>query len=219
VTAARSLDLVVLVALAAFLVLLVPRTWSMWRIYAGIRRRRLQDGSSFAPPAPPAVAALAEQLGSLGFQRIGERTLVLPDGKRRFEWDLVDTSAATYVAIVPFRVGGRMVCYSAFADGTFVETAYPTGTPVHRPDLVADVVRSSPEDAVAAHRRLLSEATSAHGPALSNRSMEDLLQRDATYRERHGGATMRRRMYVTVMVTGLVLLATASALVRLVVVD
>lgn len=144
---------------------------------------------------------------------------MLPDGTRRFEWDLVDASSTTYVAIVPFRAGGRMVCYSAFADGAFVETAYPIGTPVHRPDLVADVVTSSPEDAVAAHRRLMSEASSAHGPALSNRSMKDLLLRDATYRERHGGATMRRRVYVTVMVSSLAILAAASALVRLVVTD
>jgi hypothetical protein len=215
VTAVRLLDLVVLVAFVAILVLLLPRTWAMWRIYAGIRHRRLQDGSSFAPPAPPEVAALATRLGSVGFERIGERTLVLPDGVRRFEWDLVDMTSTTYVAVVPFRASGRMVCYSAFADGAFVETAYPIGTQVRRPDLVADVVTSSPEDAVVAHRRLLSEASSAHGPALSNRSMQDLLLRDATYRERHGGATMRRRMYVTVMMSGLVVLATASVLVRL----
>jgi hypothetical protein len=218
-TAGRLLDLVVLVGLAAFLVLLVPRTWSMWRIYAGIRHRRLQDGSAFAPPAPPAVAALAERLGSAGFRRIGERTLVLPDGTRRFEWDLVDSSSTTYVAIVPFRAGGRMVCYSAFADGAFVETAYPMGTPVRRPDLVAEVVKSSPEDAVATHRRLLSEASSTHGPALSNRSMEDLLERDATYRDRHGGATLRRRMYLTIAITCVAILATTAALVRLVVTD
>jgi len=219
VTAARILDLLVLVVLTAVLVWVLPRTWAMWRLYAGIRGRRLQDGSSFAPPAPPAVAALARRLGSIGFRRIGERTLVLPDGTRRFEWDLVDASSTTYVAIVPFRSGGRFVCYSAFADGAFVETSYPIGTPVQRPDLVARVVATSPEDAVLAHRRLLSNASSAHGPALGNRSMEDLLARDATYRERHGGATIRRRMYLTVGFSALAVLATAIGLLRLLVLD
>ena len=42
--------------------------------------------------------------------------------------------------------------------------------------------------------------------------MADLLQRDATYRERHGGATLRRRVYGWVTATAIVVLATASVL-------
>jgi len=219
VTTARLLDLIVVVVLVTVLIVVLPRTWAMWRIYAGIRQRRLQDGSSFAPPPSPAVAALAAHLQPLGFGRIGERTLVLPDGGRRFEWDFVDAASTTYVAIVPIGAGARMVCYSAFADGTFVETAYPAGTAVRRPDLVAEVVRTSPEDAVAAHRQLLSRASSDHGSALTNRTMADLLERDATYRERHGGATLRRRVYTWVGFTALVVLAVAAVLVRLLVAD
>jgi hypothetical protein len=218
-TGARVLDLVLVAFFVVVLVVLVPRTWAVWRLYAGIRGRRLQDGSSIAPPAPPAVAAVAARLAAIGFQRIGERTLVLPGDKRRFEWDLIDEPSTTYVAIVPLGDGGRMVCYSAFGDGAFVETAYPMGTPVRRPDLVAIVVASSPEDAVTAHRRLLSEASSTHGQALENRTMRDLLERDATYRERHGGATMRRRVYGMIAFTGLGVLAAATLAVRFVLLD
>ena len=218
-TGARMLDLLVLVLLIAVLIVILPRTWAIVRIYAGIGRRRLQDGSAIAPPPPAPVAAIAARLGAIGFQRIGERTLVLPGGQRRFEWDLIDEPSTTYVAIVPLGGIGRMVCYSAFGDGAFVETAYPMGTPVRRPDLVANVVASSPEDAVTAHRRLLAESTSAHGPALTNQTMKDLLARDATYRQRHGGATMRRRVYSLVAFSAIGLLAAASVLVRFAALD
>ncbi len=219
VTPLRLLDLVVLVVLVGVLVVFAPRTWWLWRLYGGIRHRRLQDGSSFAPPPSPAVAALSARLLPLGFARIGERTLVLPDGIRRFEWDLVDADSTTYVAMGPVGPGARMACYSAFADGAFVETAYPVGTAVRRSDLLAIVVRTSPEDAVAAHRQLISEFASTHGRALENRSMADLLRRDATYRERHGGATMRRRVYGWVAWTAIVVVATASVLLRFLVTD
>ncbi len=212
----RVLDLVVLVMLVAMLLVLVPRAWWMWRVYAGIRHRRLQDGSSFAPPPSAAVAALAARLRPLGFERIGERTLVLPDGVRRFEWDLVDRDSTTYVAMGPVGPGARMTCYSAFADGAFVETTYPVGTALRRPDLLASVVRTSPEDAVTTHRQLLAECSATHGRPLQNRTMADLLERDATYRARYGGATMRRRVYGWVAATAIGVLLTASVLGRLI---
>ena len=218
-TAMRALELVVLVVLVAVLLVLVPRTWWLWRVYAGIRHRRLQDGSSFAPPPSAAVAALSARLHPLGFERIGERTLVLPGGLRRFEWDLVDTSSTTYVAVGPVDRGARMTCYSAFADGAFVETAYPVGTALRRPDLVASVVQTSPQDAVTAHRQLLTECSATHGRALENRTMADLLERDATYRVRHGGATMRRRVYGRVASTAIAVLFAASVLVSFLVTD
>ena len=109
-----------------------------------------------------------------------------------------------------------MTCYSAFADGAFVETTYPAGTALRRPDLVASVVRTSPEDAVTTHRQLLAECSATHGRPLQNRTMADLLERDATYRARYGGATMRRRVYCWVATTAIAMLLTASVLGRLI---
>jgi hypothetical protein len=212
----RALDLVILVVLLAVAVTLVPRAVAVWRVYGGIRGRRLADGSSLAPPAPAAVAALATRLAPLGFRRIGERTLVLPGAGRRFEWNLVDAATTTYVALVPFGPAARLVCYSAFADGAFVQTAFPVGTRIHRDDLVAEAVAEDPETAVATHRRLVAAAGAAHGAPLENRTMGDLLARDDTYRRRHGGATMRRRVWLFIAFTALVVVAAAGALVRLV---
>ncbi len=84
---------------------------------------------------------------------------------------------------------------------------------------VSSVVRTGPDDAVAVHRQRVAESASVHGPPLKNRSMADLLERDATYRERHGGATMRRPVYGWVACTAIVVLATAWVVLRIVVTD
>ena len=221
-TPIRLFDLVVLVALVAICLRIVPRAIMMIRLYAGIRDRRLTDGSAIAPDAPPAVAALAHRLGGLGFQRIGERTLVLPNGQRRFEWDLVGPGATMYVGLVPgitMAGGALMVCYSAFADGAFVSTSFPRGATVHRPDLLSTPVSTTPEDAVATHVRTVMDFATQHGRALTNDTMADLLTRDATYRTRHGGATLRRRVYGFTGLTTLVVMAAAFELVRVLVID
>jgi hypothetical protein len=221
-TPLRLFDVVVLAALVAVCLVIVPRAIMMLRLYVGIRDRRLADGSAIAPDAPPAVAALAHRLSGRGFQRVGERTLVLPNGQRRFEWDLLGTGGTTYIGIVPaitMAGGALMVCYSAFADGAFVSTTFPRGATVDRPDLLSTPVSTSPEDAIATHVRTVADFARQHGPALTNHTMADLLARDVTYRTRHGGATLRRRVYGFTGLTALVVMAAAFELVRVLVID
>jgi hypothetical protein len=52
---------------------------------------------------------------------------VLPGEGRRFEWNLVDEPTTTYVSLVPVAGKHRLItaCYSAFADGAFLETVLP----------------------------------------------------------------------------------------------
>jgi hypothetical protein len=211
--ASRLFDLVVLVFLLVLLWQLLPRALTVTRIYGGIRSRRLEDGSAIAPPPPPGVARMGEQLTQAGFHRIGERTLVLPDVGRRFEWNLADERTTTYVSIVPIAntpLGARLSCYSAFADGAFVATSFPDGTAIERPDLLTGPAGRSPAECVEEHRRRVDAFARVHGAPLRNESMSDLLARDATYRERHGGATLRRRVW---MFDGFVALAFAAAVI------
>jgi hypothetical protein len=213
VDASRLFDLVLLVFLLVLLWQLLPRAWRVTQIYAGIRSRRLEDGSAIAPPPPPGVTRLGDELAQLGFRRIGERTLVLPGVGRRFEWNLVDESTITYVALVPVPsspIGARMSCYSAFPDGAFVATSFPDGTVVTRDDLLTGPAGRTPAECVDEHRRRTMEFSGMHGAPLRNQTMADLLQRDATYRERHGGATLRRRVW---LFDGFVALAFVAAVV------
>ena len=218
----RLIDLVIFGVLLVVAWRLVPSALNMLRIYLGIRTRRLEDASSFAPAPPPSVAALMTQLSALGFSRIGARSTVLPGYQRRFEWNMVDEPTTTYVSMgtVMNKPGGvLMICYSAFADGAFVDTSYPDGATVRRRDLFAAPAGSTPEEAVAEHRRRIADFARQHGPPLENRSMADLLKRDDTYRRRHGGATLRTRVYRFVAFTALVVVAASVELVRVIAVD
>jgi hypothetical protein len=218
----RLIDLVFFVVLVVIAIRLVPVAGRILRMYLTIRSRRLEDSTASAPPEPAPVTTVTDRLAAIGFSRIGVRSAVLPDGIRRFEWNLVDQPTTTYVSLVPvasIASGVLMICYSAFGDDAFVDTMYPSGATVRRSDLDAAPAGTSPEEAVQAHYQRVSSFASRHGQPLANRSMADLLIRDDTYRRRHGGATMRKRVYVLVAVTVAIVVAAAAELVRLVAFD
>jgi len=221
-SAERLFDLIVLIVLLVLAARLVPSASRILRMYLTIRSRRLQDATSYAPPEPTAVTTVATALEPLGFSRIGVRSTDLPGIGRRFEWNLVDAPTTTYVSIVPstsLATGFLMAAYSAFPDGAFLSTHYPSGATVQRPDFDSLPAGTTPAEAVLAHRERLSTFSPGHGPALQNRTMADLLARDDTYRRRHGGATIRTRVYLYVGITALVVVAAAVELLRVVVID
>lgn len=214
---ARIVDLVFVVVFVLLLTRMLPAALHMARVYFGIRRRRLADGTGKSPPPPPAVAAMAGWLERLGFRRIGERYAILPGNKQVFEWNVVDQATTTYASLVSTpgtRAGLLLGYYSAFSDGAFVATMFPSGASVERPDFLGGAVGTSPEDAYAEHQRRVSAFSQQHGSPLPNRSMADLLRRDDTYRSRHGGITLRNRFYGYLGMVGLVFLAATLSVVR-----
>jgi len=192
--AERTLELAGLALAILLLLWFVPPAMRAWRVFAGTRTRRLVDAGPLGVPPPAPVAAVLEQLHGLGFHRIGERTLVLPDGRRAFEWLWADDTGYTYVASVPSRLlsGALVACYTAFADWSWLQTNFPRGETIDRPDYVARAVTTSIGDAVAAHRAEAGRLIPIHGAPRPVRSMADSLQHDAEYRTRHGGVTLSR---------------------------
>jgi hypothetical protein len=180
--------------LALFLlVLFLPPAINAWRIYAGAKTRRPVDTGPLAIAPPARVDDVVALLGSLGFGRVGERSLRLPDGKPRYEWILADREATSYAVVVVSRVFGfHMAIYSAFPDGTWIQTSFPRGEVINRPDYVGRFVTTSPEDAVEAHHALLARVRGEHGAPRHIRSMADAMRLDDDYRTRHGGVTLRR---------------------------
>jgi hypothetical protein len=215
----RLVDLIFLVVFVVIAIRLVPAAFRALRMYTTIGSRRLQDATSFAPSEPVAVAQVTNRLVALGFRRIGVRSTVLPDGIRRFEWDLVDQPGTTFVAIVPVggKVGAAMASYSAFGDGAFVETTYPQGATVRRSNLDARPAGQTPEESIGLHYGRVAAFATDHGPPLINSSMADLLVRDDTYRRLHGGATIRRGVFVLVGLAVLVVVTAAALVVRILV--
>jgi hypothetical protein len=191
--AQRTLELAGLALAILLLLRFTPPAMRAWRVYAGVRTRRLADAGplEIAPTGP--VAAILDQLRPLGFSRIGECSLALPTGTTATEWLWADETGSTYVAVVPSRVRGAfMACYTAFGDWAWLQTNYPRGERTDRPTYVARGVDSSPAAAVVAHRAEIERLRPVHGAPRPVRTMADSLRMDAEYRTRHGGVTLRR---------------------------
>jgi hypothetical protein len=222
VSTVQLLDIVVLGVLLLVSFRLVPSTWKIWQIYSGIKGRRLEDASDFAPPPPPAVQAVANLLEPFGFTRIGERSTVLPGAGRRFEWNFVDQPTTIYVSVVPVQsatMSALVGFYSCYVDGSFVVTTYPRAEPVRRANFDSAQGGATVEQTLALHKQRAREWSHTHGQPLQNRTMADLLVRDDTYRRLHGGATLRTRVYRNLAITAVVVFATAAELLRVVVLD
>jgi hypothetical protein len=167
--------------------------WRGWQIYSGVRSRRMADAGPLEISPPEAVAHRLDELEALGFTRIGERFLKLPDTRLRYEWLVGEESGETYVIVVPVAGLATLVaCYTSFDDGTWVQTNFPRGESITRRDFFASFVSTNLTEMLAAHRRQVATLRAAHGTPRSIRTMADTLRMDAEYRTRHGGVTLRR---------------------------
>jgi len=187
-----------LVALAGLVVALFllsqsgPSAWRIWRIYSGVRTRRLADAGPLAIPPPDQVAERLEELGHLGFSRIGERFLQLPGTPIRYEWVVGEESGEAYVVVVPTTVIGSLVAfYTSFEDSTWVQTNYPRGAVVDKPTFHATFVPTSLTEALSTHRAQVARLVAAHGAPRRILTMADTLRMDADFRIHHGGQTIR----------------------------
>jgi hypothetical protein len=169
-----------------------PPAWRTWRIYSGVRKRRLADAGPLEIPAPAAVHDVRHALEALGFSRIGERFLRLPGTPIRYEWNMGEPSGETYISIVPVTTVGAIVAfYTSFDDSTWIQTNFPRGAIVDRPGFQASFVPTSLEDALATHRAQVARLRGSHGAPRQVRTMADTLRMDDDFRTHHGGLTLR----------------------------
>jgi hypothetical protein len=218
----RTLDLVLLLSLLIIAVSLVPASQLMLQLYLGIRNRRLVDATDWAPPPPPPVSGLMDHLAKIGFKSIGVRSASLFGNRRRYEWNLVGQPTTTYVSLLPAPAvagGALMVCHTAFDDGAFVATYFPTGVQENSEKLLAGSTNESPEAAIALHNQAVTGFSIGHGAPLENHSMADLLQHDATYRKLQAGANLRRRAYAYVGMAIVLAMACGITIARLIMLD
>jgi hypothetical protein len=187
-----------LIALAGLVVSLLllaqlgPAALRAWRIYSGVRTRRLADAGPLAISPPDPVAQRLAELDALGFSRIGERFIQLPGTPIRYEWVVGEPAGEAYVVLVPSPVLGTLVAfYTSFDDSTWVQTNFPRGAVVERPTFHASFVNTSLTEALAAHRAQVARLVASHGRPRVIRTMADTLRMDADFRTHHGGVTLR----------------------------
>jgi hypothetical protein len=171
---------------------LAPPALRAWRIYSGVKTRRLADAGPLAIPPPEPVALRLEELSAVGFSRIGERYIQLPGTPIRYEWVVGEDSGEAYVVLVPSTVIGTLIAfYTSFEDSTWVQTNFPRGSVVERPTFHASFVNTNLTEALATHRAQVARLIAGHGSPRKILTMADTLRMDADFRVHHGGMTLR----------------------------
>jgi hypothetical protein len=183
----------------------------MIRVYRGADSRRPVDATVRAVPPPAGVRQLVDALAALGFRRLGEYELELPGSfllrpphrsaggtapgrPVHMCWVFVDAEGTTVAEVAPLgdaeNDGGLVGLTTTMRDGAVVETMFPRGERIERPDFHSGHVRTSVAAAYDEHRLHLGRLR-RHGRPRAVVSMRDMLRDDAVYRERFAKRKLR----------------------------
>ena len=176
--------IVVSASTAASIVALVSARASRRRLEGSIARVRAATPEVVEQSVEPPQDDVAEEMTrvrALGFDLAGATDTTF--GQRTIRtWVLVEAAGETWVEL-----GRTFIPIAIFLSDIgprFIETAFPTGEPIDEPRLLSQVVGTSEEHALAAHREAVAEAG---GAVRHVRTIDDYLGAEADHRERTGG--------------------------------
>jgi len=132
------------------------------------------------------IATLIARVRDLGFDLAGATDTTLTGGPIR-TWILTEPAGDVWVEI-GVAATPIAIFLSEAAGGRFVETAYPRGSAIDAPELLAGPVASSPADALATQRE---RVTTLGGPARNVVTMDDYRSAEAVQRASNGGLRIR----------------------------
>jgi hypothetical protein len=179
--------------------LLMRNGWSGFKKvlnYAGVSKRRAEDISHEGISPSSTLEPVVDLLISLGFTCLGETVTYLPlVPSGGIKWLFLDESGTTCADIV--EVGDvdakpMLAFWTTFNDTATVETGYPAGERIDTPDFRSHTIPSSVEDAYQHHLQQVTDFGTYHGAPIQIRNMDDCLQQDAVYYERHARRELRR---------------------------
>jgi hypothetical protein len=169
--------------------------WSRW-FPPGVRQAALPtdaiDVSAEERPIPLAGRLLVNKLEEdEGFWRLGEIERVLPQsGQRQTIWLLTSDDHMLLAEALVVERRALLHLSSFFPTQAMVETSYPVGKTIQRPDYLAQTAASSVADACALHRQTVAQFSLTHRAPVAIKEVAQVLEWDKIYRERH---TRRRR--------------------------
>jgi len=192
-------------------------------VFRGAGQRRPRDVSHEQRAPSPGAAGLIAALVGLGFRRLGEVEMTLPDTStlgalrrrtaRHTAWVLLDGPETTMVEIVD--VVAMFSLETRLADDSIIQTTYPLGEDIDVPGLRSTAVETTPAEAYDHHRRMVdARASSAIGPVEAH-SMGDYLRRDGSYRERFATMFLRRAFIRGPLLSAALILIVAGGLIVL----
>jgi hypothetical protein len=179
-----SVVTVVSFSAAASIVALVTSIASRRRLEASIARVRAATPDVVERSVELPEDDVAEEIGrvrALGFDLLGATDTTI--GRRTIRtWILAEADGETWVELG--RTFVPIAIFLSDAGSRFVETAFPTGEPIDDPRLLSQVVGTSEDEALAAHR----DAVAREGGAERRvRTLDDYLAAETDHRERTGG--------------------------------
>lgn len=194
---------VILGALVGAFVMATVQLATGLRVYRGASERRPRNVSVEQRQPPSAVRQLLGELTVLGFRRLGETELSVPDTgvigsllgrqRRSTSWLLVDSVATTVAEVT--EIGPMVSLESWMVDDSVVQTTTPMGEDIDEPDLRTTAVKGSVAEAYTHHRLMVDGRAAIHGAPRGIHSMGDHLRNDADYRQRFGRRFLRRALF------------------------
>lgn len=181
------------VLLGAVLLVQARRAWRTKLMNLHAKDRRPRDVSSEGRQPGRAAGELIGRLDGLGFRRLGETELTLPEiGLTATSWVRLDAPGTTTAEVVEVAGPGMAALISTFGDGAQLNTSYPIGDRIRDPDLRCARVSTSVADAYAFHRREIDDFGAAHGAPLPIAGMVDFLRREVAGRQRYSQRILDR---------------------------
>jgi hypothetical protein len=138
---------------------------------------------------PDDAAAIVAAVRGLGFDVAGATDTTLL-GRSIRAW-IMTRPAGDIWAEVGVAGAPKAIFLSQARTGRFLETAYPFGSEIDVPELLAGPVRTSPADALAAQQGRL---TAAGGPGRTVVTMDDYLDAEQAQRASNGGLRIRQHL-------------------------
>jgi hypothetical protein len=155
---------------------------------AALQRNAPQDVSMQALPLPEHALPMAQELEGLGFQRLGEVSVMRSAASEPdISWVYRDAEGRVTAQISALNWSQRavMVFTSYFADGAVVEAHHPANIHFEYDDYWSCGSQESAQTALLMHRSRVDEFRRTHGDPLPITTLAQYREHGSVFRERH----------------------------------
>lgn len=164
--------------------------------YLNAPSAHVQDRSSLNVPPPRPTTELVDELGRLGFTRLGEAGIAGSSQRGPVQvWYYVDRDHSTVAGV--FAIGGLLghaLVYSWFGDEAVVVTGHRRGEEIDEPNFRFRVIDGTLTDTYRQHLASLPEFSTRFGRPRHLDDMAEVLRLDSHYNQKFARRRLRRAL-------------------------